>query len=67
MEPTGSVDGSWERECVGPLRLEYRHVEVTIRSVGGAYWSWQWQLWEGLRRRTANVALTPASVIHLGQ
>ena len=28
------------RECFGALRLEYRHVEFSIGSVGGAYWSW---------------------------
>ena len=41
------------RECVGALRLENRHVEVSIMSVGGAYWSWRWQLVEGVRWRTA--------------
>ena len=51
------------RECFGALWLEYRHIKVSIRSVGGAYWSCQWQLGEGLRWRTADGALTPANVI----
>ena len=60
--PIGAVDGSWGRECVGALRLEYRHVEVSIRSVGGAYWKLRWELAEGLRWRTADGALTYANV-----
>ena len=60
--PIGAVDCSWGMECVGALRLEYRHIEVSIRSVGGAYWSWRWQLAEGLRWRTADGALTYANV-----
>ena len=53
------------RECVGALRLESRHVEVSIRSVGGACWSWRWQLAEGLRWRTADGALTFANVMSI--
>ena len=51
------------RECVGALQLGYRHVELSIGSVGGAYWSWRWQLGEGLRWRTADGAVTYANVI----
>ena len=51
------------RECFGALRLEYRHVEVSIRSVGGAYWSCRWQLREGVRWRTAVGVQTRRSVI----
>ena len=37
-------------------------MQMPIRSVGGAYWSWRWQLEEGLRWRTADGALTYANV-----
>ena len=30
-------------------------------SVGGAYWSWRWQLGVGVRWRTANGAMTRLS------
>ena len=32
------------RDCVGALQMEHWHVQVSIRSVGGAYRSWRWQL-----------------------
>ena len=28
-------------------------MQMSIRSVGGAYWSWRWQLGEGVLWRTA--------------
>ena len=37
-------------------------MQMSIRLVGGAYWSWGWQLGEGLRWRTADGALTYANV-----
>ena len=64
--PIGAGHGSWGRECVGTLRLEYRHVEVLKRSVGGAYWSWRWQL-GGVRWRTAVGVLTPPSINDVSQ
>ena len=37
-------------------------MQMSIKLVGGAYWSWGWQLGEGLRWRTADEALTYANV-----
>ena len=31
-------------ECVGARPMELRHDKVSMKSVGGAYWSWRWQL-----------------------
>ena len=32
------------RECISARLLEYSNVQVSMKSVGGTYWSWQWQL-----------------------
>ena len=35
------------RECISARLLEYCHVQVSLRSIRGTYWSWQWQLRRG--------------------
>ena len=50
------------RDSVGARQMEYRHVEVSIRSVGGAYRSYRWQLGEEVRWRTAVGVQTRRSV-----
>ena len=46
------------REFVGAMNMEHWHVEMSKRSIGGAYWSWRCQLGEGMRWRTAVGVLT---------